>query len=75
MIHLKNQLINLDRLKDNLLDMKNILVDTVQTTHLRETELSHNVQKTEELKNKTDELLINTRRAKKAEINNRPYKK
>ena len=68
-------LTNLDRLKDSLLDMKNNLVETVQTLHLRETELSHNVEKAEELKEKTDELLINARKAKKAEINNSPYKK
>lgn len=68
-------LTNLDRLKDSLLDMKNNLVDTVQTLHLRETELSHNVEKAEELRDKTDELLINARKAKKAEINNSPYKK
>ena len=68
-------LTNLDRLKDSLLDMKNNLVETVQTLHLRETELSHNVEKAEELKERTDELLINARKAKKAEINNSPYKK
>ena len=68
-------LTNLDRLKDSLLDMKNNLVETVQTLHLRETELSHNVEKAEELQEKTDELLINARKAKKAEINNSPYKK
>ena len=38
-------LTNLDRLKDSLLDMKNNLVDTVQTLNMRETELSHNVDK------------------------------
>ena len=68
-------LTNLDRLKDSLLDMKNNLVETVQTLHLRETELSHNVEKAEELKERTDELLINARKAKKAEIANSPYKK
>ena len=65
-------LTNLDRLKDSLLDMKNNLVDTVQTLHLRETELSHNVEKAEELRDKTDELLINARKAKKAEIISQP---
>ena len=50
--------------------MKNNLVDTVQTLHLRETELSHNVEKAEELRDKTDELLINARKAK-----NKPKKK
>ena len=49
-------LTNLDRLKDSLLDMKNNLVETVQTLHLRESELSHNVEKAEDLKVKTDEL-------------------
>ena len=68
-------LTSLDRLKDSLLDMKNNLVETVQTLHLRETELSHNVEKAEELKEKVDELLINARKAKKVEINNSPYKK
>ena len=68
-------LTNLDRLKDSLLDMKNNLVETVQTLHLREIELSHNVEKAEELKEKTDELLINARKAKKVEISNSPYKK
>ena len=68
-------LTSLDRLKDSLLDMKNNLVETVQTLHLRETELSHNVEKAEELKEKTDELLINARKAKKVEISNSPYKK
>ena len=68
-------LTNLDRLKDSLLDMKNNLVETVQTLHLRETELSHNVEKAEDLKEKTDELLINARKAKKAEINRNPFKK
>ena len=68
-------LTNLDRLKDSLLDMKNNLVETVQTLHLRETELSHNVEKAEELKEKTDELLINARKAKKVEIGNSPFKK
>ena len=68
-------LTNLDRLKDSLLDMKNNLVETIQTLHLRETELAHNVEKAEDLKEKTDELLINARKAKKAEINNSPYKK
>jgi hypothetical protein len=68
-------LTNLDRLKDSLLDMKNNLVDTVQTLNMRETELSHNVEKAEELKVKTDDLLINARKAKKAELNNSPYKK
>jgi hypothetical protein len=68
-------LTNLDRLKDSLLDMKNNLVETVQTLHLRETELSHNVEKAEDLKEKTDELLINARKAKKAEINRSPFKK
>ena len=55
--------------------MKNNLVETVQTLHLRETELSHNVEKAEELKERTDELLINARKAKKAEIANSPYRK
>ena len=68
-------LTNLDRLKDSLLDMKNNLVDTVQTLNMRETELSHNVEKAEELKVKTDDLVINARKAKKAELNNSPYKK
>jgi hypothetical protein len=68
-------LTSLDRLKDSLLDMKNNLVETVQTLNLRETELSHNVEKAEELKEKVDELLINARKAKKVEINNSPYKK
>ena len=61
-------LTNLDRLKDSLLDMKNNLVDTVQTLHLRETELSHTVEKAEELKDKTDELLINARKVKKLRL-------
>ena len=51
-------LTNLDRLKDSLLDMKNNLVETVQTLNMRESELSHNVEKAEDLKVKTDELLI-----------------
>ena len=68
-------LTNLDRLKDSLIDMKNNLVETVQTLHLRETELSHNVEKAEDLKEKTDELLINARKAKKAELKNSPYKR
>ena len=68
-------LTNLDRLKDSLLDMKNNLVETVQTLHLRESELSHNVEKAEDLKVKTDELLINARKAKKLEKENTPFKK
>ena len=68
-------LTNLDRLKDSLLDMKNNLVETVQTLHMRESELSHNVEKAEDLKAKTDELLINARKAKKLEKNNTPLKK
>ena len=68
-------LTNLDRLKDSLLDMKNNLVETVQTLHLRESELSHNVEKAEDLKAKTDELLINARKAKKLEKDNTPFKK
>jgi len=68
-------LTNLDRLKDSLLDMKNNLVETVQTLHMRESELSHNVEKAEELKTKTDELLINARKAKKLEKDNTPFKK
>ena len=68
-------LTNLDRLKDSLLDMKNNLVETVQTLHLRESKLSHNVEKAEELKTKTDELLINARKAKKLEKDNTPFKK
>ena len=68
-------LTNLDRLKDSLLDMKNNLVETVQTLNMRESELSHNVEKAEELKAKTDELLINARKAKKMEKNNTPFKK
>ena len=57
-------LTNLDRLKDSLLDMKNNLVETVQTLSVRESELSHSVEKAEDLKSKTDELLINARKAK-----------
>jgi hypothetical protein len=68
-------LTNLDRLKDSLIESKNNLVETVQILHLRETELSHNVEKAEDLKDKTSELLINARKAKKAESNNKPYKK
>ena len=68
-------LTNLDRLKDSLLDMKNNLVETVQTLHMRESELSHNVEKAEDLKTKTDELLINARKAKKLEKDNTPFKK
>ena len=68
-------LTNLDRLKDSLLDMKNNLVETVQTLNMRESELSHNVEKAEELKAKTDELLINARKAKKMEKENTPFKK
>ena len=68
-------LTNLDRLKDSLLDSKNNLVETVQTLHLREEELSHSVEKAEELRDKTDDLLINAIKAKKAEISNSPYKK
>ena len=68
-------LTNLDRLKDSLLDMKNNLVETVQTLHMRESELSHNVEKAEDLKTKTDELLINARKAKKLEKDNTPLKK
>ena len=68
-------LTNLDRLKDSLLDMKNNLVETVQTLHMRESELSHNVEKAEDLKAKTDELLINARKAKKLEKDNTPLKK
>ena len=68
-------LTNLDRLKDSLLDMKNNLVETVQTLNLRESELSHNVEKAEDLKSKTDELLINARKAKKMEKDNTPFKK
>lgn len=67
-------LTNLDRLRDGLLDMKNNLLETVQTLHLRESELSHNVEKAEDLKVKTDELLINARKAKKLEKNNTPLK-
>ena len=67
-------LTNLDRLKDGLLDMKNNLVETVQTLHMREAELSHNVEKAEDLKIKTDELLINARKAKKIEKNRTPLK-
>ena len=66
---------NLDRLKDSLLDMKNNLVETVQTLDMRDTELSHSVEKAEDLREKTDELLINARKAKKAEMNNSPLKK
>ena len=61
-------LTNLDRLKDSLLDMKNNLVDTVQTLHLRETEFSHTVEKSEELNDKNDELLINARKVKKLRL-------
>ena len=68
-------LTNLDRLKDSLLDMKNNLVETVQTLNMRESELSHNVEKAEDLKVKTDELLINVKKAKKKEKNNTPLKK
>jgi len=68
-------LTNLDRLKDSLLDMKNNLVETVQTLNMRESELSHNVEKAEDLKSKTDELLINARKAKKLEKENTPFKK
>ena len=68
-------LTNLDRLKDSLLDMKNNLVETVQTLNMRESELSHNVEKAEDLKVKTDELLINVKKAKKMEKNNTPFKK
>ena len=68
-------LTNLDRLKDSLLDMKNNLVETVQTLSVRESELSHNVEKAEDLKSKTDELLINARKAKKLEKENTPFKK
>ena len=68
-------LTNLDRLKDSLLDMKNNLVETVQTLNMRESELSHNVEKAEDLKVKTDELLINVKKAKKMEKNNTPLKK
>ena len=65
-------LTNLDRLKDSLLDMKNNLVETVQTLNMRESELSHNVEKAEDLKVKTDELLINVKKAKKKEKDNTP---
>ena len=68
-------LTNLDRLKDSLLDMKNNLVETVQTLNMRESELSHNVEKAEDLKVKTDELLINVKKAKKMEKNGMPLKK
>ena len=68
-------LTNLDRLKDSLLDMKNNLVETVQTLNMRESELSHNVEKAEDLKVKTDELLINVKKAKKMEKNGTPLKK
>ena len=68
-------LTNLDRLKDSLLDMKNNLVETVQTLDMRESELSHSVEKAEDLKSKTDELLINARKAKKLEKENTPFKK
>ena len=68
-------LTNLDRLKDSLLDMKNNLVETVQTLNMRESELSHNVEKAEDLKEKTDELLINARKMKKLEKDNTPFKK
>ena len=68
-------LTNLDRLKDSLLDMKNNLVETVQTLNMRESELSHNVEKAEDLKVKTDELLINVKKAKKKEKDNTPLKK
>ena len=68
-------LTNLDRLKDSLLDMKNNLVETVQTLSVRESELSHSVEKAEDLKSKTDELLINARKAKKLEKENTPFKK
>ena len=67
-------LTNLDRLKDSLLDSKYNLVETLQTLHLREERLSHSVEKAEELIDNTDELLINARKAKKAEISNSPYK-
>ena len=68
-------LTNLDRLKDSLLDVKNNLVETVQTLSVRESELSHSVEKAEDLKSKTDELLINARKAKKLEKENTPFKK
>ena len=68
-------LTNLDRLKDSLLDMKNNLVETVQTLNMRESELSHNVEKAEDLKVKTDELIINVKKAKKMEKNSTPLKK
>ena len=68
-------LTNLDRLKDSLLDMKNNLVETVVTLNMRESELSHSVEKADDLKVKTDELLINARRAKKLEKDNTPFKK
>ena len=68
-------LTNLDRLKDSFLDMKNKLIDTVVILSERESELSHNVEKAVDLKKATDDLLINARKAKKAEINNSPYKK
>ena len=68
-------LTNLDRLKDSLLDMKNNLVETVQTLNMRESELSHNVEKAEDLKVKTDELLINVKKAKKKEKDITPLKK
>ena len=66
---------SLDRLKDSLLDMKNNLVETVQMLNVRENELYHNVEKAEDLKEKTDELLINARKVKKKEKGNNPYKR
>ena len=66
-------LTNLDRLKDSFLDMKNKLIDTVVILRERESELSHNVEKAVGLKKAIDDLLINARKAKKAEINNSPY--
>ena len=50
-------------------------METVQTLSVRESELSHSVEKAEDLKSKTDELLINARKAKKLEKENTPFKK
>ena len=65
---------NLLKLKDNLLDTKDNLIETTQVLHLREMELSHNIQKAEELKINMDELLTNAIKVKKAQMYS-PYKK
>ena len=63
------------QLKDNLLDMNNELIETVETINLRGNELSINIEKAEKLKKNTDELVINARKVKNSVKNIFPYKR